>query len=159
MTGLLWAMARMSPVPGCTSTIVLITGSIGATWSKTMWHRSTQCSARWSSCSRALDSSSPWPRADPSWATTRRGLGRSRLRRRDEPQLEHAVDDDVAAIDRCQRMIHGIGSDGVLRQTGQHGRLGEVEVLGRDTEVVPGRSLDAVRAVAVVGDVEVAVED
>ena len=47
----------------------------------------------------------------------------------------------------------------VLHQAGQHGRLVQLELGGRLGEVVPGGGLDAVGAVAEVGDVEVALED
>jgi len=89
----------------------------------------------------------------------RLGLGGLALGLGDLPQLDHAVDHVVAAFQRDLRVLDRVGRDRVADQTRKHGRLGQVQVLRGDPEVVLRRSLHAVRAVAVVADVQVALED
>ena len=88
-------------------------------------------------------------------------LGLGGLFRRDHADLRigHAVEHQVAALNGLIRVPDRVQLNGVLHQPRQHGRLGEREVLGRRAEIVLRRSLDAVRAVSVVGDVEVTLED
>ncbi len=77
----------------------------------------------------------------------------------DPAERGHPVQDGVAALPGLAGMPGRVVGVGVADDPGEQGRLGEVQ-LGRVLgEVVPGRGLDAVRAVAVVGDVEVAAQD
>ena len=71
----------------------------------------------------------------------------------------HDVEDVVAALDRDLLVADRVGGGRVADEAGEHGGLGEREVLGRRVEVPLGRGLHAVRTRAVVGEVEVALED
>ena len=86
-------------------------------------------------------------------------LGPQRLRPGDHVELGHPVQHDVAALERPVGGVRRVVAGGVLHQSGQHRRLAQVEVLRVLVEVVPGGRLHAERAVAEVGDVEVALED
>jgi len=56
-------------------------------------------------------------------------------------------------------VVHRVGRARVLRKSGEQRRLREVQVLSAFGEVVPGGRLDAIGLVAVVDEVEVALED
>ena len=77
----------------------------------------------------------------------------------DHVERRHPVDHHVAPLQTGGRVLHRVVGRRVLHQTGQHGRLRQGELRRRGAEVVLGGDLDAVRAVAVVGDVQVALED
>ena len=77
----------------------------------------------------------------------------------DDAQLGHPVEHDVAALEGPVGVVGRVEAGRVLHQPGQHGRLAPVEVLGVLVEVVLGGRLDAVGAVAEVGEVEVPLED
>ena len=87
------------------------------------------------------------------------GLGRGPLLVADQPQLVHPVQDDVAPGQGGLGEVHRVGGARALGQAGQQGGLGQGEGGGADPEVVPRGGLDAVGLVAVVGEVEVALED
>src|SRR5690606_18929019 len=69
------------------------------------------------------------------------------------------VQDDVAALPGLAGMPGRVVGVGVADDAGEQRGLGEVQLGGVLGEVVPGGGLDAVGAVAVVGDVEVAAQD
>ena len=77
----------------------------------------------------------------------------------DHAELGHPVEHDVATLEGPVGVVGRVEAGRVLDQPGQHGRLAPVEVLGVLVEVVAGGRLDAVRAVAEVGEVEVALQD
>ncbi len=77
----------------------------------------------------------------------------------DHVELGQPVEHHVAALDATVGVGDRVVARRVLDQAGQGGALEEGEVLGVGVEVVPRRRLYAVRPVAVVGDVEVALED
>ena len=77
----------------------------------------------------------------------------------DHVERRHPVDHDVAPLQAGGRVLHRVVGRRVLHQAGQHGRLRQGELRRRGAEVVLGGHLDAVRAVTVVGDVQVALED
>ena len=77
----------------------------------------------------------------------------------DAAELVHAVEHDVAPGHGPLGEVHRVGRAGVLRQAGEQGRLRQAELAGGDAEVVLRRGLDAVGPVAVVDEVEVALED
>ncbi|MPM03225.1 hypothetical protein SDC9_49489 [bioreactor metagenome] len=74
-------------------------------------------------------------------------------------ELGHPVQHHIAALDRGLRVQPRVVRVGALHQAGEHRRLGQVEILRGLVEEVSGSGLDAVRAVAVVRDVQVALED
>ena len=89
------------------------------------------------------------------------GAGRVVLLLRDVAGLEHAREDEVAA---ALAVLEHFAVKGVVdrRRVGdahEQRRLGEGELVGVLVEVGDARRLDAVRAVSVVDDVEVHVED
>ena len=88
-------------------------------------------------------------------------LGSSRLGHLQRHALvAHLGVQHCAAPSQCGlQIVHRVGRTWVLHQAGQHGRLGDVQLRGVDVEVVPGRGLHAVGAVAVVRHVQVALED
>ncbi len=80
-------------------------------------------------------------------------------RGRDDVELGHPVEHHVAARDGTVLVAGRVEADRVLHQAGEGGGLQRVELVGVDREEVPGGGLDAVGAVAEVGEVEVALED
>ncbi len=80
-------------------------------------------------------------------------------RRVDVMKFEHAVEDHVAPFPRRLRMHHRVEGGRVFHQAGQQRRLRQGELVDVDVEVVLRGYLDAVRAIAEVGDVEITLED
>jgi hypothetical protein len=91
--------------------------------------------------------------------TERSGDGRLVLLCSDVPELEHAVEHDVAALDRVFGRVGRVERRGVLDDAGQQRRLRQRQLGRRRAEVALGSRLDAVRAVAEEDEVEVALED
>ncbi len=92
-----------------------------------------------------------------------RRLGRRRLLGGDHRDVArgHSVEHVVASLQRDQLQAGGarVGAVRVADHAGQHGGLLQVELAGVDAEEVHRGGLDAVGAVAVVGDVQVELED
>ena len=87
------------------------------------------------------------------------GLGVDQLLVGDQAQLEHPVEDDVASGQRPVGVVRRVRCAGALRQTRDHRRLGQAEVFGVLGEVMLRRCLHPIGLVAVVDDVEVALQD
>ena len=71
----------------------------------------------------------------------------------------HPVEHHVATVHRRTQVVGRVVGIRVLHQAGQHRGLSQIEILGALVEVVLGGGLDPVRPVAVVGDVQVALQD
>ena len=77
----------------------------------------------------------------------------------DHTGLEHALEHDVAAVQSCLGVVAGVEAPRLLDQAGQQRGLRQRQLGRGGREVVPRGGLDAVRAVAVVRDVQVALQD
>ena len=82
-----------------------------------------------------------------------------RLLDRDQLELGHPIEYDIATVECSTGVAHRIVGIRVLYQSGQHRCLCQRELVGLAGEVVSGGGLNAVRALTVVGNVEVALED
>ena len=86
-------------------------------------------------------------------------LGRGDVLGAGQAQALHPVEDDVAPGLRLLGVEHRVVGGRLLDDAGEQGGLAQVELRRADTEVVERGRLDAVGLVAVVDEVEVALED
>ena len=75
------------------------------------------------------------------------------------PLIAEQVDDQVAALDGVVRVAARVVAGRGLRNGGQHGPFGDVELAGRFAEVAGGRGFDPVGAIAEVDLIQVQLEN